>query len=169
MTAFDGLLTGPLPVALLDPRPTRSCADVGSRPSLRDTRRITGTTLVATLEISSPATRNAAPGAGSTSTVRNTLKNRLAKIEEIIGLYPEDPDSLPQPGAGSCVSDGRRDVVGAGRAFLDVVDAVELQHVDIDPLGSGGGRFRPTWSARMGNSTVTPIHDTASRIARGRP
>jgi hypothetical protein len=50
-----------------------------------------GTTLVATLE-TFLATRNAALAARRLYLHYNTLKNRLAKIEEIIGPYLEDPD-----------------------------------------------------------------------------
>ena len=50
-----------------------------------------GTTLVATLE-TFLATRNAALAARRLYLHYNTLKNRLAKIEEIIGPYLDDPD-----------------------------------------------------------------------------
>jgi len=65
------------------------CADVLGSLEAYDAAH--GTTLVATLE-TFLATRNAALAARRLYLHYNTLKNRLAKIEEVIGPYLDDPD-----------------------------------------------------------------------------
>jgi purine catabolism regulator len=65
------------------------CADVLGRLEAHDAAR--GTALVETLA-TFLATRNAALAARRLYLHYNTLKNRLAKIEEIIGPYLDDPD-----------------------------------------------------------------------------
>ena len=65
------------------------CTDVLGPLEAYDAAR--GTSLVTTLE-TFLATRNAALAARQLYLHSNTLKNRLAKIEEIIGPYLDDPD-----------------------------------------------------------------------------
>jgi purine catabolism regulator len=89
VTAFDHLGLDRLLVAVPDAEAEAFCADVLGRLDAYDAAR--GTTLVATLEMFL-ATRNAALAARRLFLHYNTLKNRLAKIEEIIGPYLEDPD-----------------------------------------------------------------------------
>ena len=89
VTAFDDLGLDRLLVAVPVAEAEAFCADVLGRLEAYDAAR--GTTLVATLEMFL-ATRNAALAARRLYLHYNTLKNRLAKIEEIIGPYIEDPD-----------------------------------------------------------------------------
>jgi len=89
VTAFDDLGLDRLLVAVPVGEAEAFCADVLGRLEAYDAAR--GTTLVATLEMFL-ATRNAALAARRLYLHYNTLKNRLAKIEEIIGPYLEDPD-----------------------------------------------------------------------------
>jgi purine catabolism regulator len=89
VTAFDDLGLDRLLVAVPVAEAEAFCADVLGRLEAYDAAR--GTTLVATLEMFL-ATRNAALAARRLYLHYNTLKNRLAKIEEIIGPYLEDPD-----------------------------------------------------------------------------
>ena len=89
VTAFDHLGLDRLLVAVPGPEAEAFCADVLGPLEAYDAER--GTTLVATLEVFL-ATRNAALAARRLYLHYNTLKNRLAKIEEIIGPYLEDPD-----------------------------------------------------------------------------
>ena len=89
VTAFDDLGLDRLLVAVPVGEAEAFCADVLGRLEAYDAAH--GTTLVATLEMFL-ATRNAALAARRLYLHYNTLKNRLAKIEEIIGPYLEDPD-----------------------------------------------------------------------------
>lgn len=89
VTAFDHLGLDRILVAVPDSEAEAFCADVLGPLEAYDASR--GTTLVATLE-TYLATRNAALAARRLYVHYNTLKNRLAKIEEIVGPYLEDPD-----------------------------------------------------------------------------
>jgi purine catabolism regulator len=89
VTAFDQLGLDRLLVAVPGSEAEAFCADLLGRLEAYDAAR--GTTLVATLE-TFLATRNAALAARRLYLHYNTLKNRLAKIEEIIGPYLDDPD-----------------------------------------------------------------------------
>lgn len=89
VTAFDDLGLDRLLVAVADPEANAFCADMLGALEAYDAAR--GTTLVATLE-TFLATRNAALAARRLYLHYNTLKNRLARIEEIIGPYLDDPD-----------------------------------------------------------------------------
>ena len=89
VTAFDHLGLDRLLVAVPASEAEAFCADVLGRLEAYDATR--GTALVATLE-TYLATRNAALAARQLYLHYNTLKNRLAKIEEIIGPYLDDPD-----------------------------------------------------------------------------
>jgi purine catabolism regulator len=89
VTAFDDLGIDRLLVAVPDLEAKAFCADMLGRLEAYDAAR--GTTLVTTLE-TFLATRNAALAARRLYLHYNTLKNRLAKIEEIIGPYLDDPD-----------------------------------------------------------------------------
>ncbi len=89
VTAFDDLGLDRLLVAVPDPEAAAFCAAVLGPLEVYDAAR--GTSLVATLE-TFLATRNAALAARSLYLHYNTLKNRLARIEEIIGPYLDDPD-----------------------------------------------------------------------------
>ena len=89
VTTFDHLGLDRLLVAVPGPEAEAFCAVVLGPLEAYDAER--GTTLVATLE-TFLATRNAALAARRLYLHYNTLKNRLAKIEEIIGPYLEDPD-----------------------------------------------------------------------------
>jgi purine catabolism regulator len=76
-------------VAVPDTEAGAFCADMLGPLEAYDAAR--GTTLVATLE-TFLATRNAALAARRLYLHYNTLKNRLTKIEEIIGPFLDDPD-----------------------------------------------------------------------------
>ena len=89
VTAFDHLGLDRLLVAVPVSEGEAFCADVLGSLEAYDAAH--GTTLVATLE-TFLATRNAALAARRLYLHYNTLKNRLAKIEEVIGPYLEDPD-----------------------------------------------------------------------------
>ena len=89
MTAFDDLGLDRLLVAVPDSEAEAFCTDMLGPLEAYDAAR--GTSLVATLE-AFLATRNAALAARQLYLHYNTLKNRLAKIEEIIGPYLDDPD-----------------------------------------------------------------------------
>jgi purine catabolism regulator len=89
VTAFDGLGLDRLLVAVPESEAAAFCADLLGRLEAYDTAR--GTTLVTTLE-TFLATRNAALASRQLYLHYNTLKNRLAKIEEIIGPFLDDPD-----------------------------------------------------------------------------
>jgi purine catabolism regulator len=89
VTAFDHLGLDRLLVAVPEAEAEAFCADVLGQLEAYDAAR--GTALVATLE-TFLATRNAALAARQLYLHYNTLKNRLAKIEEIIGPYLDDPD-----------------------------------------------------------------------------
>ena len=89
VTTFDHLGLDRLLVAVPGPEAEAFCAVVLGPLEAYDAER--GTTLVPTLE-AFLATRNAALAARRLYLHYNTLKNRLAKIEEIIGPYLEDPD-----------------------------------------------------------------------------
>jgi purine catabolism regulator len=89
VTAFDHLGLDRLLVAVPVSEGEAFCADVLGVLEAYDAAH--GTTLVATLE-TFLATRNAALAARRLYLHYNTLKNRLAKIEEIIGPYLDDPD-----------------------------------------------------------------------------
>jgi purine catabolism regulator len=89
VTAFDGLGLDRLLVAVPNSEAEAFCADLLGRLEAYDAAR--GTALVTTLE-TFLASRNAALAARQLYLHYNTLKNRLAKIEEIIGPYLDDPD-----------------------------------------------------------------------------
>jgi purine catabolism regulator len=89
VTAFDHLGLDRLLVAVPGSEAEAFCADLLGRLEAYDAAR--GTSLVPTLE-TFLATRNAALAARRLYLHYNTLKNRLAKIEEIIGPYLDDPD-----------------------------------------------------------------------------
>jgi sugar diacid utilization regulator len=89
VTAFDDLGLDRLLMAVPVSEAEAFCADVLGKLEAYDAAR--GTTLVATLE-TFLATRNAALAARRLYLHCNTLKNRLARIEEIIGPYLDDPD-----------------------------------------------------------------------------
>ena len=89
VTAFDHLGLDRLLVAVPVSEGEAFCADVLGSLEAYDAAH--GTTLVATLE-TFLATRNAALAARRLYLHYNTLKNRLAKIEEIIGPFLDDPD-----------------------------------------------------------------------------
>lgn len=89
VTAFDELGLDRLLVAVPAAEAEAFCADMIGRLEAHDAAR--GTALVATLE-TFLATRNAALAARRLYLHYNTLKNRLAKIEELIGPYLDDPD-----------------------------------------------------------------------------
>ena len=89
VTAFDDLGLDRLLVAVPVAEAEAFCADVLGKLEAYDAAH--GTSLVATLE-TFLATRNAALAARRLYLHYNTLKNRLAKIEEIIGPYLDDPD-----------------------------------------------------------------------------
>ena len=89
VTAFDHLGLDRLLVAVPVSEGEAFCADVLGSLEAYDAAH--GTTLVATLE-TFLATRNAALAARRLYLHYNTLKNRLAKIEEVIGPYLDDPD-----------------------------------------------------------------------------
>jgi purine catabolism regulator len=89
VTAFDDLGLDRLLVAVPDAEAEAFCASVLGPLEAYDAAR--GMNLVATLE-AFLATRNAALAARGLYVHYNTLKNRLAKIEEIIGPYLDDPD-----------------------------------------------------------------------------
>jgi purine catabolism regulator len=89
VTAFDDLGLDRLLVAVPDPEVAAFCALVLGPLEAHDAAR--GTSLVVTLE-TFLSTRNAALAARRLYLHYNTLKNRLAKIEEIIGPYLDDPD-----------------------------------------------------------------------------
>jgi purine catabolism regulator len=89
VTAFDDLGLDRLLVAVPDSEAEAFCTDLLGRLEAYDAAR--GTALVTTLE-TFLATRNAALASRQLYLHYNTLKNRLAKIEEIIGPYLENPD-----------------------------------------------------------------------------
>jgi purine catabolism regulator len=89
VTAFDHLGLDRLLIAVPPSEAGAFCADMLGRLEAYDAAR--GTSLVATLE-TFLATRNAALAARRLYLHYNTLKNRLAKIEEVIGPYQDDPD-----------------------------------------------------------------------------
>jgi purine catabolism regulator len=89
VTAFDGLGLDRLLVAVPESEAAAFCADLLGRLEAYDAAR--GTALVMTLE-TFLATRNAALASRQLYLHYNTLKNRLAKIEEIIGPFLDDPD-----------------------------------------------------------------------------
>jgi purine catabolism regulator len=89
VTAFDHLGLDRLLVAVPVTEAEAFCGDLLGRLEAHDAAR--GTALVTTLE-TFLATRNAALAARRLYLHYNTLKNRLAKIEEIIGPYLDDPD-----------------------------------------------------------------------------
>ena len=89
VTAFDHLGLDRLLVAVPVAEGEAFCADVLGSLEAYDAAH--GTTLVATLE-TFLTTRNAALAARRLYLHYNTLKNRLARIEEIIGPYLDDPD-----------------------------------------------------------------------------
>ena len=89
LTTFDDLGLDRLLVAVPAAEAQAFCADELGRLEIYDAAH--GTTLVATLE-TFLATRNAALAARRLYLHYNTLKNRLARIEEIIGPYLDDPD-----------------------------------------------------------------------------
>ena len=89
VTAFDGLGLDRLLVAVPESEAAAFCADLLGRLEAYDAAR--GTALVTTLE-TFLATRNAALASRQLYLHYNTLKNRLAKIEEIIGPFLDDPD-----------------------------------------------------------------------------
>jgi PucR family transcriptional regulator, purine catabolism regulatory protein len=89
VTAFDGLGLDRLLVAVPDSEAEAFCADLLGRLEAHDAAR--GTALVTTLE-TFLATRNAALASRQLYLHYNTLKNRLTKIEEIIGPFLNDPD-----------------------------------------------------------------------------
>jgi len=89
VTAFDGLGLDRLLVAVPESEAAAFCADLLGRLEAHDAAR--GTALVTTLE-TFLATRNAALASRQLYLHYNTLKNRLAKIEEIIGPFLDDPD-----------------------------------------------------------------------------
>jgi PucR family transcriptional regulator, purine catabolism regulatory protein len=89
VTAFDHLGLDRLLVAIPDADAEAFSTDVLGPLEAYDAGR--GTSLVTTLE-TFLATRNAALAARQLYLHYNTLKNRLAKIEEIIGPYLDDPD-----------------------------------------------------------------------------
>jgi len=89
VTAFDDLGLDRLLVAVPDGEVAAFCANLLGPLEAYDSAR--GTALVATLE-TFLATRNAALAARRLYLHYNTLKNRLTKIEEIIGPYLDDPD-----------------------------------------------------------------------------
>ena len=89
VTAFDDLGLDRLLVAVPVPEAEAFCADVLGKLEAYDAAH--GTSLVATLQ-TFLATRNAALAARRLYLHYNTLKNRLARIEEIIGPYLDDPD-----------------------------------------------------------------------------
>jgi purine catabolism regulator len=88
-TAFDDLGLDRLLVAVPVSEAQAFCAEELGRLEAHDAAH--GTALVATLE-TFLATRNAALAARRLYLHYNTLKNRLARIEELIGPYLEDPD-----------------------------------------------------------------------------
>ncbi len=89
VTAFDDLGLDRLLVAVPDPEIAAYCSTVLGSIEAYDASR--GTNLVATLD-AFLATRNVALAARQLYVHYNTLKNRLIKIEEIIGPYIDDPD-----------------------------------------------------------------------------
>jgi purine catabolism regulator len=89
VTAFDDLGIDRLLVAVPDSEAVAFCLDMLGSLEAYDAKR--GTTLIATLE-TFLATRNAALAARRLYLHYNTLKNRLARIEEIIGPFLDDPD-----------------------------------------------------------------------------
>ena len=89
VTAFDGLGLDRLLVAVPDSEAAAFRADLLGRLEAYDAAR--GTALVTTLE-TFLATRNAALASRQLYLHYNTLKNRLTKIEEIIGPFLDDPD-----------------------------------------------------------------------------
>jgi PucR family transcriptional regulator, purine catabolism regulatory protein len=89
VSAFDGLGLDRLLVAVPSPEAEAFCADLLGRLEAYDAAR--GTALVTTLE-TFLTTRNAALASRQLYLHYNTLKNRLAKIEEIIGPFLDDPD-----------------------------------------------------------------------------
>ena len=89
VTAFDDLGLDRLLVAVPVSEAEAFCTDVLGRLEAYDSTH--GTTLVATLDVYL-ATRNAALAARRLYLHYNTLKNRLARIEEILGPYLDDPD-----------------------------------------------------------------------------
>jgi PucR family transcriptional regulator, purine catabolism regulatory protein len=89
VTAFDGLGLDRLLVAVPESEAAAFCADLLGRLEAYDAAR--GTALVTTLE-TFLATRNAALASRQLYLHYNTLKNRLTKIEEIIGPFLDDPD-----------------------------------------------------------------------------
>ncbi len=89
VTAFDDLGLDRLLVAVPASDAAAFCADELGKLEAFDAAR--GTALVETLE-TFLATRNAALAARRLYLHYNTLKNRLAKIEELIGPYLDDPE-----------------------------------------------------------------------------
>jgi PucR family transcriptional regulator, purine catabolism regulatory protein len=89
VTAFDGLGLDRLLVGVPASEAAAFCADELGRLEAYDAAH--GTALVDTLA-TFLATRNAALAARRLYLHYNTLKNRLAKIEELIGPYLDDPD-----------------------------------------------------------------------------
>ncbi len=89
VTAFDDLGLDRLLVAVPDGEVVAFCTTLLGPLEAYDIAR--GTSLVATLD-TFLSTRNAALAARRLYLHYNTLKNRLAKIEEIIGPYIDDPD-----------------------------------------------------------------------------
>ena len=89
VTAFDELGLDRLLVSVPVDEAEAFCADVLGRLEAYDASH--GTGLVETLD-TFLATRNAALAARRLYLHYNTLKNRLAKIEEIIGPFLDDPD-----------------------------------------------------------------------------
>jgi purine catabolism regulator len=88
-TVFDDLGLDRLLVSVPAAEIAAFCESVVGRLEAYDAAR--GTNLVATLE-TFLASRNAALAARQLYLHYNTLKNRLAKIEEIIGPYLDEPD-----------------------------------------------------------------------------
>jgi purine catabolism regulator len=89
VSAFDRLGLDRLLVSVPSSDAEAFCSDELGRLEAYDARH--GTALVATLA-TFLATRNAALAARRLYLHYNTLKNRLARIEEIIGPYLDDPD-----------------------------------------------------------------------------
>lgn len=88
VTSFDDLGLDRILVALPTADVEAFCGSMLGRLEAYDVAR--GTSLVATLE-TYLATRNAALAARELYLHYNTLKNRLARIEEVIGPYLDDP------------------------------------------------------------------------------
>ena len=89
MSVFEELGLDRLLVSVPDTEVSAYCEAVLGRLEAYDAAR--GSNLVATLE-TFLASRNAALAARQLFLHYNTLKNRLERIEEIIGPYLDDPD-----------------------------------------------------------------------------